>query len=87
MFLADPAREIIRFPVMCQAVSVFSAFFLLESLNKRAAFPTGMCIPRNIPAHIPRSGSPPHTRFIQVTAMAPGPMWHATLSDSGPSMI
>ena len=28
-----------------------------------------------------------HTLFIHVTAIAPGPIWHATLKDSGPSTI
>ena len=28
-----------------------------------------------------------YTRFIQVTAIAPGPIWHATLRDSGPSTM
>ena len=28
-----------------------------------------------------------HTLFIHVTAIAPGPIWHATLNDSGPSTM
>lgn len=32
------------------------------------------------------SGYRGQTFFIQVTAMAPGPMWQATLRESGPSI-